>query len=111
MSIGAITDDLADMFADVLTYEPPGTYDGWGDMTPGTPVQIPCHIEGQHRITRDQLGQEVVSTVQAYLRGSYGVVVDGKFTLPARFSPQEPPAINVVEETDESGAHHEVVMF
>lgn len=99
------------MFPDELTYQPPSAIDGEGAITPGTAVTIPCKCTSGHRLTRDRNGREQVSTVQAELAGVFNVEADGIFTLPSRFDPQQPKAINVKRETDEGGAHHEIVMF
>jgi hypothetical protein len=106
-----IVDELADMFPDSISYQAPGTFDGWGDDTPAAAVSIPCYIEGENKIVRDAQGIEKVSTVQAILAGVFGVKVGGVFTLPARFSPNKPEAISIEFVSDEDGAHHEVVMF
>ena len=41
----------------------------------------------------------------------FNVTADDRYTLPSRFDPQQPKAINIDHETDENGPHHEVVMF
>ncbi len=102
---------LAGMFPDELIYEPPDAIDGEGDIDFGPPVPIPCKCVGGQRLTRDREGREQISTVQAQLAGVFDVVADGRFTLPTRFDPRQPKAINVLRETDENGPHHEVVMF
>lgn len=111
MTIGSLIPYLADMFPDEITYEPPAAHDGEGGITPGPAITIPCKCTRGHRLTRGRDGREQVSTVQAELAGVFGVVAEGIFTLPARFDPQQPKAISVEGETDEAGAHHEIVMF
>ena len=108
---GSIVAALADMFAHTLTYEPPASMDGWGDHTYGAAQPISCHLERENKLVRDTLGQERVSNVQAIIAGDFGLVIEGRFTLPAGWLPNQPNAINVLRETDENGEHHEVVMF
>jgi hypothetical protein len=103
--------ELADMYADEITYEPRTGQDGHGTPTFGSAVTIKCHLRGEHKLVKNSAGQEELSTVQAWLDGVYGVSIQGRFTLPARYSPQQPPAIAVDPHTDENGPHHEKVMF
>ena len=102
---------LADMFPDELSYEAPDSIDGEGEITYGAAVPIPCKCSRGHRLARDRDGREQISTVQAELAGVFDVDADGRFTLPTRFDPRQPKAINVDRETDENGPHHEIVMF
>ena len=106
-----IVEALADMYPDELTYEAPAAIDGEGTITFGAAVTIPCKCTRGHRLARDRDGRQQVSTVMAELAGVFEVEADGRFTLPVRFDPLQPKAINVMRETDEGGPHHETVMF
>ena len=102
---------LADMFPDEVLVEPAEEIDGEGTITYGAAVPIPCKCTRGHRLARDRNGREQVSTVQAELAGVFNVTADDRYTLPSRFDPQQPKAININRETDENGPHHEIVMF
>lgn len=103
--------EFEELMADTVVAQP-GYLDGFGEWTAsGSALSISCHIEGRARLVRDFSGREVVSSVQIYSAGAYGLTVDGYvYTLPTDYSPRENlRAISVEKVRDEDGAHHEVV--
>lgn len=108
-----ILDDLADCFPDTLIAQPV-SLNAFGEFSAsGSPVSLKCYIEGANKLIRDLDGQEVVSSLQAYIGEVSSLTVDGhRYTLPGRFNPSaDLRAISVQRVSDENGAHHEVVMF
>jgi len=70
-----------------------------------------AHITGRQRLIRTWDGQQRISTVQATLRTTAVVQVVDRFTLPARFIPNQPPAMAILRSADEAGPHHTTVFF
>lgn len=106
-----IVDDLSDMFPDTVTMQAV-TFDRYGAPTnDGAPVDITCYVSGKQTQVRDGQGQMRTSSVHATLAGVFGATTTHKFTLPARFVPNQPAVITVLKSTDEDGAHHETVYF
>lgn len=104
--------ELLDLFPDFVTIEK-GTRAQYGVFSPtgDAPVDVQARVIGRVRMVTDVGGRERVSTVQAWLAGPVGATVGDRFTLPARFEPNQPPAIAVEHWTDEDGPHHECVFF
>lgn len=137
----SLLDDLGDMMPDTLVAKP-GSTDGFGAWTAsGTELSMPCLIEGENRLVRDNAGQEVVSSLQVIVGVTAALIeawialgwsgwidagwVSGddayptiltttgyRYDLPGRF-PQRTDlkAIAIERASDEIGAHHEVVQF
>lgn len=111
-----IATDLSDLAADTLITQA-GSYDGAGDWsTSGSPVNYTVYIEdleGPDRFVRDAAGREVLASVAVYVFSAAGLTVDGhRYQLPARYpGSQDITARNVLEVSDENGAHHEVVIL
>lgn len=94
----------------------PGYLTGTGGFVPsGAVLQIPCNIEGESTMVRDnRTGREVVASHTAYCLEFNSLTVDGfRFTLPAEFP--EPrvdlKAIRVDPASDEEGTLYEIVSF
>lgn len=110
--MSVMTDNLLDMMADILVVQPIST-DGEGDSSPSGPsFNLPCYIEGESLLVRGSDGVEVVSSIQVFVDPSNLTTHGHRYTLPSRFDPyQDLQALAVGKVSDESGPHHEVVMF
>lgn len=109
----AIVNDLLDLMPDELLAQPVAL-DAYGDwVASGAELAVPCYVEGNNQLIRDAAGREVVSSVQAYCGGAFGLSAEGyRYTLPARFTPRENlTAVSVGKVSDENGAHHETVFL
>ena len=58
--------------------------------------------------TTDEGGQDIVARGKIYLGGVFGVTPKHRATLP---DGTHPPIVRVNKYPDETGAHHEVVLF
>jgi len=107
-----ITDALADFFVDTISVQAV-TRDGFGKATAsGAPVTYKARVVSQHRTFRTKDGQEITSTVKAWVPGSNGfTTLNHEYTLPVRFVPRAPVALHVEHLSDENGGHHEVLHF
>lgn len=113
--------DLLDLMVDTVGVEAPGSESETGVVTYGTQTNVSARVFGRLQDVLGDDGKEHTSRVQATLAGAFGVTVRHRFTLPARFSTnpantsdlaaRQPKAISVKHESDENGAHHEVVYF
>jgi len=107
----SIVNDLLDLFADTVIIEPWTGSDGMGASSYGAAVSYSARVKGQNKLVKDPSGKEQISTVNIVLAGTPGVTLKDRFTLPVRFTPQQPPAIALDNSADENGAHHERVYF
>ncbi len=107
----SLMEGLEEFLVDEITIEPYVSQTGFGDKSYGAPVTLKCRITGKHKIVRNAAGQERVSTVQVLLERPIGVTAKDRFTLPARFNLTEPVPVAVRQATDETGLHHERIMF
>jgi hypothetical protein len=103
--------DLLDLMPDTIITRTT-TRDAFGKITArGPDVPVRARIKGQHRLFRGVGGQERISNIRATIAGVFNLTANHEYVLPARFSPQTPPALAVDTVTDENGPHHEVVHF
>ena len=108
----SIVGALKSLMSDEIIVEPLLSKDAFGEEDYGAAQTIQCRIRNGHRIVRDRTGQEVTSSVQVWLAGTFEFTADARFTLPDRFKPQQPVAISYMQLTDENtGGHHDMVAF
>lgn len=106
--------ELLELMPHELTAQP-GVSDAKDNFVPsGDAIVIPCQIEGENLLIRDQLGRDVTST-RVVLTGVFsGLTIDGyRYSLPAEFpEPRtELIAIAIDPESDETGLIGEIVRF
>src|SRR5574341_2104202 len=106
----SILEDLGELFRDEVEVTP-RTFNGYGEETLGTMFKVRAKTSGRHQQVMDRNGKYVTSSVEAIVKGAYGLTETHKYRLPSRFSPREPDAGAVAQRTDENGAHHETVYF
>lgn len=107
-----ILDDLLDLFPDTVTVEESLGEDKYGKALGYGPAKVyPARVAGQIKMVRGMDGQERVSSLQVLLGTNEKISVKARFTLPARYVPNQPKAIAVRESTDENGPHHNRVYF
>lgn len=63
-------------FTQQATYWPPGSPDGFGGISYGTPVEIMCRWQSDNALYRDAEGQEFTASSVVYL--SEGIEVKGQ---------------------------------
>jgi hypothetical protein len=83
----SVTGNFAQDFADwrdySLTIRPFTGYDKYGGPTYGGSVTVMCYLQYTPTLVRNSLGQEVVSSAQAYIVGDITRNVLDKVTLPS----------------------------
>jgi hypothetical protein len=99
-------DDFNDFMTDTITIEPFSSRDGYGTASYGAAVTYACRVDGLQKQVVDATGVERISTAKIYLMGTPAIGPTDRLTLPASFTPQQPPILSVNPLTDESGAHH-----
>lgn len=109
----SIVDDLLDLFdAEIIVH--PGYLDEFGDWAAsGAATNLICRFEGESRLVRDALGNEVTSTVQAIVAGYNNLTTHlHRYTLPSRFIPSGSlRAISIDKHSDEDGPLYEAINF
>lgn len=109
--------DFGDLFLDMMSdtlVVYPGYIDHFGDwVASGATLSLPCHIEGEIRVARNEAGREVVSSVQALVLGNHSLSTSThRYTLPSRFSPNDQiQAVAVEKVSDDVGPVYELVML
>lgn len=103
-----IVSALLDMMPDTITVQRVTT-DEFGAETLSTLGTFRAYISGPVSESRSR-GRMQKSSVTAIVAGT-GFRVTDVFTLPARFSPNQPKATSIDRATDENGAHHETIYF
>lgn len=99
-------DDFAEFDNDVVTIEPMLARDDYGTAIYGPGVDYPCRIDGQTKQTVNVNGVERSVQAVIFLSGNPIILPSDRLTLPAKFTPQQPPMLKVNFFTDESGPHH-----
>lgn len=106
--------ELQELMPHTLTAQP-GTTDAKGNFTPsGTALAIPCQIEGENVLVRDQNGRDVTSTRVVYTGEFNGLTIDGfRYDLPVGFPEPRTDLVAVIIDpaSDEDGLLYEIVRF
>lgn len=105
--------EFLDMMPDTVTATP-GVTNEFGDFIPsGSTLALPCRVEGESRLIRDQAGREVVSSIQIIVGGVYNLTTHShRYTLPTRYNPRLLlTALTIELGVDEEGPTHEIVML
>ena len=89
--------------ADTVTIEPYSGQNVNQENTYGASVSYTCRVVGKRKSVRRPNGQEAVSTAQVYLDRHVAVDPNSRITLPSRFTPQQPPILQVESLPDEDG--------
>lgn len=105
----AFCDEFADLMADSVSIEPFASEDRNTQAGYGAASTYQCRVVGSRKWIRNMQGQEVLSTVQVYLKSTDSIHPRSRITLPARFSPQRPPIMLVKLESDEGGAAYTAI--
>lgn len=104
--------EFDDFMPDTVTYEPYGSEDAYGAKVYGTAKTVKARVEQLARLVRDANGREVVSNTRVILKpvatdgSAFTPTVKDRLTLPAGYTPQAPPPINVLRVNDDGGLHH-----
>ena len=98
-----ILQELRDLMADSITIEPRSSQTVNDEGGFGAAVTYTCRVEGKILRVRDPNGDEQTSTVQVYLDQHVTIGLRDRLTLPVRFTPRQPPIINVASHVDELG--------
>ena len=101
--------DWNDMLPHSITVEPFSGVDSYGAYTYGSAVTHRARVQGKNRLVTSVTGEEAVSHITIYV-GTASIGPKDRVTLPAPFSPTVPNILDVQYVSDESGAHHSVVL-
>lgn len=107
--MGDFLTEYGELLADTVTVEPHVSTDASGAKTYGAAVTYRCHIDGRARLVRDNFGEQRAVSVAVYLAATPAVTQEDRLTLPAPYSPTQPPIIAVRPVSDEAGWHHQVL--
>jgi len=99
-------DDFADFMTDTVTIEPLVSRDSYGLASYGPAVSYACRIDGTAKQTVNVNGAERSITAMLYIPDNPIILPEDRLTMPATFTPQQPPILRVSPFTDESGPHH-----
>jgi hypothetical protein len=104
--------ELDDLMPDTVTFEPFASEDGYGARSYGAAKTVRCRVEQLAKLVRNEHGREVVSNSRLIMKplamdgSSYTPTIKDRFTLPAGYAPQQPPAISTERSNDDVGLHH-----
>lgn len=101
-----IIDDFADLMNDTVTIEPMTSRDTYGEPAFGPGVTYRCRIDGSttQRVSID--GVERTVNAMIYLSGEPVIGPTDRLTMPAGFTPNQPPILRVNIFSDDVGPHH-----
>jgi hypothetical protein len=99
---------FAGLMNDVITVETFTSQDGYGQPIFGSSRQLPARIQAGPKKTINSRGEEIVSGVRIYIAGS-SISIKDRITLPARFSPQQPPILRIETPNGLHSIHHTVI--
>jgi hypothetical protein len=91
-----------------ITIETFASRDGYGERSFGAPTPVLCRLQEKTERVTIPSGEEVLARGRAYLAEITGVTVEDKITLPDGTTPE---ILAVPKVNDESGPHHEVIIF
>lgn len=98
-----------DMCPHTISVEPFTGTDAYGAYTYGAATTYKARIQGKNRLITTMTGEEAVAHLMIYINSST-IGPKDRITLPAPFSPTIPSILDVIHVSDESGAHHTVVV-
>lgn len=105
--------ELLELLADTLTVESPdGTYSDRGQPNYSAAVTYPCRIEPTNgeQMIRSGSGEERKAAWTIYVGTATTIDPESRLTLPSGFTPQQPPFFSAGRQTDETAAHHQVIL-
>ena len=97
---------------ETVTYEPYLSEDGYGARTFGAAKSVLARVENKTSLVRDISGREVPSRGRLFMKptatdaSAVRPTIKDRVTLPASYSPQAPPIIDVLAVNDSDGVHH-----
>jgi hypothetical protein len=94
---------------ETVTIEPYAGQDAYTKPTFGEAVTVRCRVSGRARLVVTANGEERTSNVQVYLVSSPGVSNKDRITLPAGWTPAQPPILAIGRSPDETGAIYETI--
>lgn len=104
----AFIDDLADLMTDTVVHSALSSRDAYGVPTYAVGTTHTARVVRKHKMVRDSQGHQVVSTAQAWLKGSPAISPADRVAL----SDGATPAIAAIERyQDEAGPSHTVVFL
>ena len=103
--------EFADMLGETVTLEPWQSQDQWGEPTYAAGRAYPARVEMRSRMIAGRDGKEVAARGRVFVGMDAVPSVKDRLTLPAAYSPQQPPLLDVAPVRDEAGLHHVVLWF
>tara|TARA_Y100000310_G_scaffold98201_1_gene95933 strand:- start:25162 stop:25491 length:330 start_codon:yes stop_codon:yes gene_type:complete len=104
--------ELLELLPDVISIKAPdGTYTDRGKENFGFAKEYPARIEPAQGevIVYGPGGEERQAKWKIYVGTTDAIDPEGELTLPIGFDPRVPPFFAVARETDQNGAHHNVI--
>jgi hypothetical protein len=98
--------EFEDFMNDTITIEPFVSRDSYGTPSYGAAVSYPCRVSAKQKQVVDLSGVERVSMARIYVSGTPAIGSLDRLTLPAGYTPQQPPILIVHPLHDEAGSHH-----
>ena len=94
--------NFAEMMPQSLTYWPPGSPDGYGQVAFGSPVLVACRWQEDQKLFRDANGQEVMSEAVVYSETE--LALHGYVALGDQTSQADPRVLAEAREVRQVGA-------
>ena len=102
-------DFLQLMTQEITIEQPDGTFSSRAKPNFGAGFTIQCRIVLKNEIVFAFDGQERFSFAKIYLDSTTVITPESRLTLPASFTPNQPPILAIDREPDEEGDHHTVL--
>ena len=94
-----------------VTIEPWVSFDAWGAAIYGAAVTYTARIEHRRKQVLNVAGEMVTSMQTVFLATETDIDPASRLTLPAGWSPSQPPIIQTARLTDESGLYGCTVLY
>lgn len=102
-------DEFDDLLPDTILVEPLVSRDDYGTPTYGAAVSYRGRVNGAQKQFVDLNGVQRLSQAIIYLGPSPVLSPLDRITLPATFTPSQPPIARIDQVADEAGPHHQKV--
>ena len=103
--------DYLSMMKTIVQIEPWKSRDSYGEATYGITKTFRARIEMKATLVRDSNGREIAARGKVYVATTTPPDTKDRLTLPAPYTPTNPPILDVMPVQDEKGIHHVVLVI
>lgn len=104
----SFAEEFGDMMTDTMTWYAVTSRDGYGKPSYGSSTEFDCRLVRKHKMVIDPQGEEILSSAQAWVKGTPEISPQDKVVLS---DTTEPVILAIERYQDETGPSHTVVFF